>query len=63
MHGDTPHPLFIQFKPCAISRVEVNYTSDGTFATYSDGSPVAIELSLNFMETKLVFADEVALGY
>ena len=63
MHGDTPHPYLIQFKPCAISRVEVNYTSDGTFATYSDGSPVAIELSLNFMETKLVFADEVALGY
>ena len=63
MHGDTPHPYLIQFKPCAISRVEVNYTSDGTFATYSDGAPVAVELSLNFMETKLVFADEVAMGY
>ena len=63
MHGDAPHPYLIQFKPCAISRVEVNYTSDGTFATYSDGAPVAVELSLNFMETKLVFADEVAMGY
>tara|TARA_A100001388_G_scaffold82975_1_gene59829 strand:- start:688 stop:1962 length:1275 start_codon:yes stop_codon:yes gene_type:complete len=63
MHGDIPHPWLIQFKPCAISRVEVNYTSDGTFATYSDGAPVAVELSLNFMETKLVFADEVGLGY
>ena len=63
MHGDEPHPWLIQFKPCAISRVEVNYTSDGTFATYSDGAPVAVELSLNFMETKLIFADEVEAGY
>jgi len=63
MHGDIPHPWLIQFKPCAISRVEVNYTSDGTFATYSDGAPVAVELSLNFMETKLIFADEVEAGY
>ena len=63
MHGDAPHPWLIQFKPCAISRVEVNYTSDGTFATYSDGAPVAVELSLNFMETKLIFSDEVEAGY
>ena len=63
MHGDKPHPWLIQFKPCAISRVEVNYTSDGTFATYSDGAPVAVELSLNFMETKLIFSDEVEAGY
>ena len=63
MHGDEPHPWLIQFKPCAISRVEVNYTSDGTFATYSDGAPVAVELSLNFMETKLIFSDEVEAGY
>ena len=63
MHGDKPHPYLIQFKPCAISAVEVNYTPDGTFATYSDGAPVAVELRLNFMETKLVFSDEVELGY
>ena len=63
MHGDIPHPWLIQFKPCAISRVEVNYTSDGTVATYSDGAPVAVELSLNFMETKLIFSDEVEAGY
>ena len=63
MKGDKPHPYLIQFKPCAISKVEVNYTPDGTFATYSDGAPVAVELSLSFMETKLVFADEVEMGY
>ena len=63
MKGDEPHPYLIQFKPCAISKVEVNYTPDGTFATYSDGAPVAVELRLNFMETKLIFSDEVEMGY
>ena len=63
MKGDEAHPHLIQFKPCAINRVEVNYTSDGTYATYSDGMPVCTELRLNFMETKLVFADEVEIGY
>ena len=63
MTGSDVNRKLIQFKPCAISRVEVNYTSDGTFATYSDGAPVAVELSLNFMETKLIFSDEVEAGY
>ena len=63
MKGTEVHPYLIQFKPCAINRVEVNYTSDGTYATYSDGMPVCTELRLNFMETKLVFADEVGMGY
>ena len=59
MHGSEPHPYIYQFKPCAIQAVEVNYTPDGTFATYEDGAPVAVELRLNFMETKLIFADEI----
>ena len=63
MTGSNPNENIIQFKPCAISGVEVNYTPDGTYAAYASGVPVAIELRLNFMETKLVFADEVDRGY
>ena len=61
MHGDEVNRKLVQFKPCAIQAVEVNYTPDGTYSAYRDGSPVAIELRLNFMETKLIFADEVAV--
>ena len=61
MTGSNVNKKLIQFKPCAIQAVEVNYTPDGTYATYSDGSPVAIELRLNFMETKLLYSNEV--GY
>ena len=59
MTGSNVNKKLIQFKPCAIQAVEVNYTPDGTYSTYSDGSPVAIELRLNFMETKLLYSNEV----
>ena len=63
MRGDRPHPYIPQFKPCAIQAVEVNYTPDGTYATYQgmDGAPVAVELRVNFMETKVIYANEVNL--
>jgi len=63
MTGSDVNRKLIQFKPCAIQAVEVNYTPDGTYSTYSDGSPVAIELRLNFMETKLLYSNEVQFGY
>ena len=60
MKGAKVHPWLVQFKPCAISNVEVNYTPDGTYTTHPDGSPVAVELRISFMETKLVFAQEIS---
>ena len=63
MKGNKPHGWLTQFKPCAISNVVVNYTPDNTYATYSDGSPVATEIRLNFQESKLIFADEVEKGF
>ena len=59
MKGHNVHPWLVQFKPCAISNVEVNYTPDGTYATHPDGAPVAVEIKLSFMETKVVFAQEI----
>ncbi len=63
MSGSKPHAYLTQFKPCAMSSVTVNFTPDNTYATYSDGSPVATELRINFQETKLIFADEVDKGF
>jgi len=61
--GSNNHPWISQFKPCAITRVQVNYTPDGTYATYSDGSSVATELSINFLESKLIYQTEIAEGF
>lgn len=59
MKGSGVHPVLPIYKMCAITQVDVNYTPDGVYATYDGGQPVAIQLGLNFQETKLVFADEV----
>jgi len=60
MKGSGVHPVLPIYKMCAVTQVDVNYTPDGVYATYEDpiGQPVAMTLTLNFQETKLVFADE-----
>tara|TARA_B100000131_G_scaffold251261_1_gene244762 strand:+ start:6989 stop:8350 length:1362 start_codon:yes stop_codon:yes gene_type:complete len=60
MKGSGLHPYLTQYKTCAITRVQVNYTPDGNYATYADGAPVATEISLDFLETKLIFDQEIS---
>ncbi|CAF34266.1 baseplate tail tube cap [Synechococcus phage S-PM2] len=62
MKGGNQHPYLAQFKPCAIKNVGVSYTPDGQYATYTDGSPVATQLTLSFTETKLVYSNEISYG-
>jgi len=59
MHGAEEHPVLPKFKMCAVTKSDVIYTPDGAYATYPDGQPVAMQLKINFQETKIVFADEV----
>ena len=61
MQGAQLHPYIPQYKICAITGVDVNYTPDGVYATYhKDGSPVAVELNVSFAETKLVYSQDIA---
>ena len=59
MHGQEPADYLPQFKMCAITQVDVNYTPDGAYAIYQDGPVAATELTVNFQETKLVYREEV----
>tara|TARA_B100001250_G_C19775028_1_gene779139 strand:+ start:56 stop:1243 length:1188 start_codon:yes stop_codon:yes gene_type:complete len=59
MHGPEPADYLPQFKMCAITQVDVNYTPDGAYAIYQDGPVAATELTVNFQETKLVYREEV----
>lgn len=59
MRNGVEHPRLPRFKMCAITQVDVNYTPDGAYATYQDGQSVAINLSLSFQETKLLFAEDI----
>lgn len=62
MKGGEPHPYLTQYKPCAIREVNITYTPDGQYSTYSDGSPVATGLTLSFIESKLVYSNEISYG-
>lgn len=62
MKGSQDHPYLSQFKPCAITNVNISYTPDGQYSTYDDGSPVATTLTLQFTETKLVYSNEISYG-
>lgn len=59
MQGSKPHPYLPRYKLCAITGVDINYTPDGAYATYEGGSPVATEIAISLVETKVIFADEI----
>lgn len=60
MTGGQENPWVTQFKPCVISGLNISYTPDGAWATYTDGSPVATTMRISFQETKMVYADELS---
>ena len=62
MTGNKLNKYVTQYKPCAITNVNINYTPDGSYATYEDGSPVATLLSIQFKELKLIFENEIPLS-
>jgi len=47
-----------KIKECALLSVGVNYTPNNNYATFKNGAPVSIELSLSFKELEPVFNDE-----
>ena len=60
MHGSYRNAYLPKYKMCAITDVNVNYTPDGNYAVFDGGDPVATQLKISFMETKLIFAEDVA---
>ena len=59
MKGSSFHPYLPKYKICGITSVDINYTAAGAYASLSDGSPVATELTLSFLESKIIFAQEI----
>ena len=59
MKGSGENTRLPRFKMFALTSSDVNYTPDGTYATYLDGQPVAVGLQLGFQETKICFAEEI----
>jgi hypothetical protein len=62
MTGSSMNEYIPQYKPCAITQVDINHTADGSWAAYESGMPVATEMAVTFKETKLIFADEITIN-
>jgi hypothetical protein len=62
MFGSNVHPYLPQYKSMAISNVAINYTPDGAYATYENGSPIATQLKVSLKELKNIFASEISDG-
>ena len=58
MKGKNQHPFLNAFKPAALTSCNVNYTGSGTYATYHDGNPVHLNLSLTFRELTPVYRED-----
>ena len=53
--GNGDHPFLNRFKQCFLENMTVNYTADGTYATYHDGTPVSMTLDLSFKEIEPIY--------
>ena len=53
------HPFLNKIKKCALTSSTVQYTPDGSYMTYDDGSMTAYELSLGFKELNPIYAHEI----
>ena len=62
MSGNKQHPFLNKFKICALTNMSVNYTASGTYATYSDATPVHMVLTLNFQELTPIYAEDYESG-
>jgi hypothetical protein len=58
MSGGQPHPYLNQFKICALTGMTVNYTGSGTYATYSDATPVHMQMGLMFQELTPIYRED-----
>ena len=58
----SPHPFLNKFKDCALLSCGVEYTPQGTYATFPDGVMHAYRVTLNFTELDPVYAEDFEEG-
>jgi len=58
LHRGKNNKFLNLIKECALLSVGVNYTPNNNYATFANGAPVSIELTLGFKELDPVFNDD-----
>ena len=57
-NGNQDHPFLNKFKVGVLENISIDYTASGTYATYSDKTPVHIRMSLTLKEINPVYAED-----
>ena len=60
--GGSEHKFLNKFKQCFLESISVNYTADGTYATYNDGTPVSMIMDLSFKEIEPIYDIDYGTG-
>lgn len=55
MQGSQQHTFLHKFKQCFLENMSVNYTAEGTYATYGDGTPISLVMDLSFKELEPIY--------
>jgi len=58
--GPEIHPYLNLFKQCFLTDMLVNYTGEGVYSTYSDGSPISYTMDLGFKELEPIYEGDYA---
>lgn len=65
--GAGEHKYLHKFKQCFLESINVNYTGEGVYSTYEDGTPVSMIMDLTFKEIEPVYdldqQDAGGVGY
>lgn len=56
LNGDQ-HPFLNKIKPCALTNFNVDYTPDGSYMTYKDGSMTSYGVTMQFSELAPIYED------
>ena len=53
------HPFLNKIKKCALTSFTAQYTPDGSYMTYEDGSMTSYEMQLSFGELNPIYNDDI----
>ena len=52
------HPFLNKIKPCALMNMQVDYTPDGSYMTYDDGSMTSYDVNMTFGELNPIYQED-----
>ena len=61
--SERENPYLPKIGRCVLSRVDVNYTQQGSYSTFKDGAPTNLFLTLVFNEMRVISQADVESGY